>query len=322
MDYSSIIISLLEKYEIEYWEEGPNCTAKAINIKCPFCDDASSHHGIFRDFLNSKCWKCGRKSNLGFILATITGRSQKACWEEIKASGISFDLDSEQQIKNIFEEELVIKPKKLVSLAKLPKPFQPIEEVDSILLDNYLCRRNLTREVLVEHQCGVCLVGDYMNRLIIPVIFEGKLVGFQAADMTGRSDTSYKADRKDSEIKNYFYRWDRINQDLDFIVVVEGVVDAWRLRGNTLCSFGTALSENQKRLLIKFGPKKLIFCPDGDAYSDTLIQSEYFTPFIDEVHVVQLPYRWKNFSERVNEDPDSFGAENVWNLIKEECFAV
>lgn len=323
MDYSTVIVSILKRYNIPYSENSPNSSENAINIECPLCDDISDHCGIFRDSLVTKCWKCGRKGSLAYMLSVITNRSIEVCESELASSGIFFETDSEAQIKAIFEgDESKQEVRKRPPISKFPKYSRPVEEINSPLLDNYLKRRNIDLEVLVEHQCGCCLVGDYMNRLIIPVFFEGSMVGFQAADMTGRSKTKYVADTKGSRIKEYFYRWDKLDKSLGYVIIVEGVVDTWRLRGNALSSFGTSLTQEQKRLLIKLNPKKLIFAFDGDAYSDTLRILGEFSPFIEEVCVAQLPYYWKNFTEQVNEDPDSygktFGRESLLKLFVEQ----
>jgi len=322
MDYSSEIISILNKYGIPYSEDSSNSSESAINVQCPLCDDRSDHCGIFRDSLVTKCWKCGRKGSFAYILSRIINRSVQACESELESFGVSFDIDSEEQINRIFRggEEEKPEVRKRAPIAKYPKYCRPVEETNSILLDNYLARRNIGIEVLIEHQCGCCLVGDYMNRLIIPVFFEGNMVGFQAADMTGRSDTKYAADMKGSRIKEYFHRWDKLDRSLGYAIIVEGAPDAWRIGNNTLCSFGTSLTKEQKRLLISLDLKKLIFCPDGDAYMDMERESQYFMPFIPEVYVIKLPYYWRNFEERVNEDPDSWGANAVWDKILTTCF--
>ena len=320
-DHSDTIIRLLERFDIPYWEAGKNVSEGiTINVECPLCDDVSNHCGIFRNSMEFHCWKCGRKGNLTYLLARITHRPIEFFLEEIKASGITFEQDSEQIIKDIFAPtELKIAEKRSFTV-KLPEYFKPVQAADSVLLEDYMLRRNISLDVLIQHQCGICEVGEYMNRLIIPVVFEEVLVGFQAADMTGKSETKYKADSKDSEIKNYFYGWDTLNMSLGYVVVIEGVLDKWRLGSNALASFGITLTDKQKRLLIDLRPRKLIFAPDGDAYLDACRQSQEFTPFIEEVYVVQLPDYWIDFNTKISEDPDSLGTEKVWELIQNECF--
>ena len=322
MDCSFKIISILTKYEIPFVEdpsESSNTGIKCIGIQCPFCDDSSDHCGIFRDAKGFYCRKCGRQGSFSYLLSVLVHKPQDIIRKELEQSSISFEIEAEQQIKDIFRESEKVPTRQRRGSIHLPKFFESVEKVNSLLLESYLNRRNIVKQILIDHKCGICQAGEYMNRLIVPVYFEGIMIGFQAADLTGKSELKYKADTKDSEIKNYFYRWDLLDPSLNYIVVVEGIVDAWRLLGNTVASFGTALSAAQKKLLIKRRPKQLILCMDGDAYLDALESSQYFTPFIDEVHVIQLPHYWQDFSTKISHDPDSYGNENVWELIKQEC---
>lgn len=323
MDNKGNIIFLLEKYNIPYWVEGKNVIeGHTINIACPFCGDHSNHLGIFINSLNYRCWRCPSEGDFGYLLAVLTNKSKQVCWEEIKSSGITFDCDSEIQIKNIFQEDPeVTSTDTNISLheIKLPELFTPIEKIDNLLLQKYLKRRRLDKQTLINYGCGMCLAGKYMGRLIIPVYSDKKLVAFQAADLTGTSDVKYKADSIDSQVKKVFYRWDLIDKNLDWLVITEGVLDSWRLGWQSLCSFGVVLSSYQEKLLLSLKLKKLILCPDGDAYLSTLSYADQFRPFIPEVHVVEMPYYWESFDNQINEDPDSLGTERTWETILEQC---
>lgn len=326
MDFTNLIISLLEKYNIPYQdnpEESHNTSEKCIGVQCPFCDDHSDHMGIFKENLAVSCRRCGLKGDFAYLLAILTNRTKEICREEILSfSEISFEKDAEQQILEILYgqsgEEAPKEPTKVIPI-KFPDYFVPIEKLDSPLLDSYIQKRRISREILIGQGCGICQAGKFMNRLIVPVFFEGQLVAYQGADLTGRSEIKYKADSKDSKIKEYFFRWDKLNRNLEYVIIVEGLMDSLRLLGNTLASFGTSLTSAQIKRLIKLNPKKLIFAYDGDAYLESERFAQEFSPFIEEVYTIELPYYWKNFEERVDEDPDSFGAENVWNLIQETC---
>ena len=310
-DNTALIISLFEKYSIDYWEEGKNVTIGWINTTCPLCEDSSNHMGVNIGSLQISCWKCGRKGSFAYLLSILTGYPKDAIKVEIEVFSSSLIVDSEQQIREILKtEEEEPEEKEVVFSGKLPKHMVSVETADFWLLEDYMHRRKIALSTLMNHNCGVCQVGKYMNRLIIPVYFEGDLVGFQAADLTGRAELKYKADTVKSLIKNYFYRWDEYNVNVGYLVVTEGVLDAWRLGGNVVASFGTSLSKIQKRRLINLRLKKLIFAFDGEAYLDTLRLSEEFSPFIDETFVVQFPGK---------EDPDSLGYEESWRLIREEC---
>ena len=308
---TTLIISLFEKYGIEYSTEGKNVTIGWINVQCPSCPDPSNHMGVEISSLMISCWRCGLKGSFAYLLSRLTGYPKDICKAEIEGFSSSLIIDSEQQIREIFKsDEEESKEKEVIFSGKLPKHMIPVATADFWLLEDYMRRRKIALSTLMWHSCGVCQVGKYMNRLIIPVYFEGDLVGFQAADLTGKAEIKYKADTVDSLIKNYLYCFDEYKDVLGYAVVVEGALDRWRLITNTFASFGTSLSKKQKMLLINLRPKKLIFAFDADAYLNTLRLAEEFSPFIDETFVVKFPGK---------EDPDSLGHEESWQLIREEC---
>jgi hypothetical protein len=317
MDYSSLIISILEKYGVEYWEEGKNVTEDAVNIECPLCEDASNHCGIFRDSLQFKCWRCSQSGNFAYLIAVITGQPKDVCKQEIEEFTTSFHLDPELQIQQILQGDLETEEKKAKRKfsGKWPEYTEPLDP-EFPLLQYYLEERSrraaedLEFQTLLEYECQMCRVGPYMNRLIIPVFFQDKLVGYQGADMTLRSETKYKT--SDNEINQYLYNWDRIDPYKDYLILAEGLLDVWRLGGNTLGTFGSTLTDIQFRLILKYKPKKLIFCWDEDAYFVSEREAQKFEPFIEEVFTVSFPE---------GEDPDSYGHVASWELINQECFS-
>jgi len=146
-----------------------------------------------------------------------------------------------------------------------------------------------------------------MNRLIIPIYFEDELVSFQGADMTLKAEVKYKTEV--SEVNRYLYNWDNLDLHFDYLILTEGILDAWRLGENSLATFGTTLSKAQFELILCYNPKKLIFAWDSDAFFVAEREAQKFEPFIDEVYTISFPE---------GEDPDSYGHEASWKLIEQE----
>lgn len=298
-DNSKVIIALLEKYDIAYWTEGKNVSQNTINIQCPFCEDQSNHCGIFRDSLGYHCWKCDAAGTFDYLLARITKQSKEVIGQEIADLGFSFEVDSETQVEDLWGESDSQSEQKaaLTGPITLPKYFDPVTwEMDFPLLDYYLNLRGYTRDTPIQYGCGICSVGEYMNRMIIPVMFNGELVSYQAADLTRRAQVKYKT--APGEINNFLYRWDLIDWSKGYIILVEGILDAWRLGDNALCTFGSHLTDRQKNLIVGSHVRKVVMCWDGDTYFHSMEQAEELNTYISEVAVVCFP---------VDEDPDSFG---------------
>jgi DNA primase len=140
-----------------------------------------------------------------------------------------------------------------------------------------------------------------MHRLIIPVYLNGEFVSFQGADLTGKADLKYKAGT--DNIKSLLYNYDGIE---DVMVVTEGVLDAWRVGDNAVCSFGTSITDDQKQLIINKNLKHLVFMWDSDAYWYAKKEAEYFRPFVDIVDVIKLP---------PDADPDEMEHEELNKIL-------
>jgi hypothetical protein len=312
MDHSRIIISVLEHHDIEYWPEGKNVSADSINIKCPFCDDGSNHCGIFKRDLGYHCWRCNSTGTLDYLVAFLTHRPVEECADEIAAFGINFGEDAVEQILTLLHPEPEPEDEESQETIRLPEYFELVtQETTFPLLDYYLEWRNISRQTLIDHQCGICTVGDHMNRLVIPVYFQGELVSYQAADLTGQSDVKYRTAK--NEINQFLYRWDMLDPDAGYMILVEGVLDAWRVGGNALATFGTSLTTQQRTLIIQSQYPCIVMCWDGAAWIHAQKEMEQLQPFFSHIGMVRLPQE---------EDPDSFGFENTWSAINETLEAM
>jgi len=287
------IISIFQQFEIRYWTSGKNVSKDSVNIQCPFCDDHSNHLGIFEDTGVFHCWRCDRCGPFELLLMKLTGLSDTECKKIIEAAGVHFREDTSKQIKDIFNGK-EISTTCSEEKTYLPKYFEKITtETDFPLLYDWMMRRSISICTLIKHQCGVCRVGKYMNRLIVPIFFDSEIVSFQAVDLTGFSRTKYKSAL--SRINNYLYNYDDVGQEM---IVTEGILDAWRVNENAVASFGTSLTDRQRSLILKRNLSRLVFAWDSDAYWGARREAKFFEAFVPTVEVVKLPD---------GEDPDSYG---------------
>lgn len=288
------IIDILTRFEITYWLEGKNVSRDSINIQCPFCDDHSNHLGIFEDSLLFSCWICNKKGPFVYLLSVLTGLTDAECEEIIDESGTSYTKDAKEHILGAYEEDEV-KERRDKGRVVLPRYFEKVTtDTDFSLLHDWMERRDISLTTLIKYGCGICKVGPAMNRLIIPVFSQQKLVAYQALDLTGFARVKYRTSI--DYINDYLYGHDDVLGER--MVVTEGVLDAWRIGEGAVATFGTSLTEKQRNLILEKGLKEFVFAWDGDAYWKALKEVEFFGPFIEEVRVVKFPE---------GEDPDSFG---------------
>jgi len=295
MNYSKLIENILDTYNITFWTSGKNVSRDSINVQCPFCDDHSNHLGIFKNSLLFNCWKCRTKGHLSYLLTKITNLSESEAEEVIEdeKNDLGFETEDSEEEEETERE----------SVSPLPKYFEQItEEMEYPLLTRYLKRRKLTLDFVMGKGCGICRVGKYMNRMIIPVRFGGRQVSFVAADMTGTAIHRYE--NAGNTINQYLYNYDALENDI--IVVAEGVLDAWRIGDEAVAIFGSYLTDKQKSLILKKEPECLVFCLDGDAYWKARNEAEFFEPYINLVRTIKMDF---------DQDPDSLGTKEIWRKI-------
>lgn len=303
------IVDIYANYGIEYWSSGKNVTTGWVNIQCPFCSDHSNHLGINPESELYSCWKCGAKGHFIDLLVKLTGLSYTICKEMVVDSIASFKVRPLDRITDILQGES-LEPK-IVSggRARLPERFELIaEDTYSPLLDSYLKRRNILRSILIDAGCGICRSGEYMNRMIIPVIQEGRLVAYQGADMTGFGNLKYRSSPLSmGNINDYLYNYDAIHRRM---IVVEGVLDCWRVGVEAVAAFTSSISKEQIKLIIAKGLDELYLCFDCElkAFYKSIKVSREFEAYIPKVGVIRLPF---------GKDPDEIGQEKIYQLIDE-----
>lgn len=302
------ITEIYTNLSVPFWIKGKNVTKGWVNIECPFCADSSNHCGVNPNTELFHCWKCGKKGHFVDLLMELTGLPFGACKSIIADSTINFEEDVLETIKNVLHPSKEVEPEKLTT-PELPERFKLIEEDTYFpLLDSYLKRRRFSRSLLIRYKCGICMTGEYMNRLIIPVYYQEKLVSFQAADLSGFASLKYRsAPLEMGRINDFLYGLDEVDKRM---IVVEGVPDKWRTGIEAVASFTSALTPKQIELILSKNLDELYICFDCElrAYYRSVKEAEVFKAYIPKVEVLMLPHGM---------DPDEAGREAVYRCIEE-----
>jgi len=296
------IIDIYNNLSIPNWTFGKNVTRGWVNICCPFCDDPSNHCGVSPTSELFSCWRCGKTGHFVDLLMELTGLPFSQCKDIVSESSISFKEHTEETSEPDVVDTVEV---------KLPERFELITNgINFPLLDDYLKRRNISRATLIEHKCGICRVGRYMNRMIIPVFYKGELASFQGADLSGFANLKYRsAPIEMGRINNFLYNYDKIKSG-GRMIVEEGVLDAWRTGDEAVAAFTSNLTKEQKRLIIAKNLEELYFCFDCEltAYYKAIEEAKEFEAYIPVVEVLQLPF---------GKDPDEVGKEKIYQIIRE-----
>lgn len=230
-------IRFLTDYNIDYTTSGKNVQKGWVGIACPMCGDTSNHGGFNIDGGYYSCWKCGGRSVQKVIMAlldTYYGEADR--------------IFNEYSSKYIFSKKIA--EKKQVRKVTLPGSGKllPCDR-------KYLQKRGFDPDYLVNRYQikGSDIVGDWKYRIIIPIIYQGKVVAYQGRDVTNKQFLRYRTLEKEKclvDPKSIFYGIDQIKGDT--VAIVEGVVDKWRMGEGFVASLGKNITEHQIRLLLKF----------------------------------------------------------------------
>ena len=287
------IREVLDDLGIYYTESGKNVSDGWIGTTCPFCDDHSNHLGINLRSKTISCFKCGTTGTVIKYLSEELRDFNKAI--TILGNAVPRELHSEdQQYKeNAVHVELPKEAKREIT------PYHA----------GYLKERGFDYQTLNDlynlHYCGP--VGEWANRIIVPVIKNYRLITFTSVDISDESNMRYRH-LKDEEsiipIKHYLFGIEYT--DGNSCIVVEGLFDMFRVGSGAVATFGTKVTSEQKRLLSKFNVVKILFDGDSSGRINGAKLAEELAPFCD-VKLFELP---------LGIDPDTMSEEDI-KIVKE-----
>ncbi len=244
-------IQLLNDYGIPYKQEVDNW----IQIHCPICKHEGSRG--FKGGLNIaggyfNCWACG-SSPIEKVFSELLNVTI------YKAKEILSQYSSQDVIRNKLN-------KKIIKNINIELPGEKIEEKS--LGYSYLIKRNFSPNTIIDSYkiCWGGIIGEWSFRIIIPIFYNKRLVSYQGRSIYSKNKClelgilRYITLSKEKSIidpKSICYNLDNCFQD--WVVLVEGVFDCWRLGPKNICaSLGTSMSEEQIVLLANRFKKVII----------------------------------------------------------------
>lgn len=244
------IIGLLEEYNIDYKQEVKDW----VNVECPICQ----HHGTrgYKGGFNIgqgyyHCWNCGGHD----IIFAVS-----------KLLNISYS--DAGTILSRFETRYL--PHSSKATIGRPSSIELIGSELSVYHRRYLRKRRFDPDYIIGKYMvrGTGLVGKWCMRIIIPIMYNGRIVSYQGRDITGRAQNRYLTLSREKSIidpKTILYNSD--NCTGESAVVVEGVFDAWRLGDGAIATLGTTVTDEQVKWLRdrRFRSIYILFDPEGKA---------------------------------------------------------
>lgn len=245
------ILDVFRQYNVRYATEGdPHVTAGWAGMPCPFCTGKPGNHlGVNLTKIWFRCWRCGYHSQVEAI-AALCHVSTSQAWEVYRSLDEVGSGSSQSRTKDLAAQRRIA-----ISTYRRPSDVDRMQQRHR----NYLESRNFDPDE-IERIWDVAGTGpasyldgiDYRHRLFVPVSWQGNEVTFQARDITGKSDTKYRAcpmDREAVHHKHIIYV--NPNHTSRTGIAVEGVTDAWRLGPMAFATFGIQFKLEQVRAIIK-----------------------------------------------------------------------
>lgn len=247
------IEKLFLDYNIPYITQGhKHSTEGWVNVNCPFCAGSQDFHlGIHEDMTGCHCWRCGGHS-ITDTLSELLKISKSEAWQLT------------EKYKDGIARKKVEEPRVSIHSLKYPAPYIKLNKFGKKYLEN----RGLDPEYIEEQwdilQTGPVSILDgilYGNRILIPIIWNDKVVSFQTRDITGKSDKKYLVCPMKREIihhKNIVYGNQKYLEKAKTIIIVEGVFDVWKFGLYSCATFGTAFKMEQVLQLAKYDTRFFI----------------------------------------------------------------
>jgi hypothetical protein len=286
-----------EKF-IEYYFniDNPNQKGWRKNLSgCPYCNDGSSKNPrsyfIFsEEQIGFHCFNCGAKQRFNSKnINSLANFISKSTWNKvgnillkIKKEKIfpNTNLINQKEIEDNVENEHI----SLINYKNIDLPDVSIllweTNVDKIAPSyrkSFLYYKDKAIEYLKSKgvydiaknkKLYICLEGDFRNRLILPIYFDGKLISY-AARALFRTKTKYLYPPTTDEYNErgrIIYNLEKIfkPQNVKQIFVTESIVDSWVFDGMAILSKN--ITKEQIIILNEFNfhQKQLLFIMDKD----------------------------------------------------------
>lgn len=276
-------------------------------VCCPFCHDDNFH--LYIHYLYGTVGKDGRPVLLAhcFKRCLEDPDNRRKLSEMILSSGpIHYETPKDHlELKEVFPELQKIKLPMSLSMSNLP---------DSHVAVKYLESRGFSREIQNKYYlhfspCIERIEKMLRNRIIIPIFFDKRLVGWQARTIEEGKKPKYYT-MPGLRKSGLLYNLDNA-VNAPYIVITEGVTDAWKVGDGAVSLLGKTLSREQGRILKERCKGKPIFILlDPDAFDDAMAIAKSLKGHQGPVKVIRL----QKYS-----DPGEAPADYLKRIIKKEA---
>jgi len=294
----------LNTLRIDFHTEGPNISPGWVGLNCPNCGDTNGHLGVNLSTGFCTCWRCHVRGPLFRILTDYFNIP----WGQVKAAfsfreSVALGESIADKVASILTPDVAAQ-QETPELPPPPGSRLILDETRVPALNDFLRRRRYTLDDCLDMGCYWGWVDKWKHRLIFPIHLHGRVIAWQGRIVFPDVDPKY---RSQGPINQTLYRIDDCLPG-DPLIVVEGVLDQWRLGKGSVCSFGKKLSATQRHLIRRLRPSVVYMVWDADAFWEIRnVRPELEASGIPVYHI-ELPD---------GHDPDTLGYSGVHQLIEQ-----
>lgn len=244
---------LLEEYHIPIAPPGHHHVSEGwVQFDCPFCSRNSGRYRMGYNIRNKylNCWSCGGKSVVS-VLQELTNLP----YPQIKKILDELEIETTRKDKGFRPKSKLILPKGISDFYTCHK--------------EYLSKRGFDPEEIkkIWGVQGIGIGGEYQWRLFIPIYYRDEMVNWTTRAIGNLNKPKYKGGTNE-EVKipksELLYGEDYARNT---IIIVEGVVDVWRIGPGAVATLGVNFSPVQFEKMIQY-PKRIV-CYDSDTAGQT-----------------------------------------------------
>jgi hypothetical protein len=265
---------------------------KWINVSCPFCGDKDNlGFNIRNSYFN--CWECGFHTIKDFVAETL---GMNPASEEVRKAYLKYSSKEEFKTHTKMLDAL---KKELTDIKNdIKLPIEASKNI-SVKMKKYLESRGFDADHLIEKYRLMDtpnLYGNLQRRILIPIIYNKKIVSYTARDYSGKSDLRYISCEKDLESiphKSILYNLDNCKER--WCIINEGIFDCWKLGGDNCCAvFGISYKQSQVNLIAKrFDSVCIYFDNDREAIK----QAQKLSDDLTVLGVKTIVYRYNRYED-------------------------
>jgi len=245
---------------------------------CPLHNDKNPSFSLDLERYLWLCWGCDEKGNVFQLISKLEEISYKESIEWLgKFVGLSSNytpsLDYCNRLLAKLNSSFTEKDEELPTV-NLPK------ECESAIKHLRIAKKRVDANTIRKYNIKYAASGFYKGSIIIPIVFEKKMVAFFARDLLGIAEKT-KRYNKGAKTSRIFFNWDDAIQYRDYVIVVEGILDCIKICNwgyNCVALLGTHLSITKRNLLLKYFDSIIIVLDNDykekfDANGDLIISN-------------------------------------------------